>query len=115
MPNSVSAVPAASITGQSESDPITMPTSAVARPFSSSPSLTLVSQLPGEPRGRVPRALQTIRQVITVGVDVADLAARPQVLPVQVHAQPRVAGERVRVPVVQPAGLDRAAEHVDHH
>src|SRR5690242_4109875 len=103
------------MTGQSESDPITMPT----RAPSTAPSITslaLVAQVAPEPGGRVPRPLQTVVEVVAVRVHVADLAPRAQLLAVEVHAQPRVAGERVRVAVVQPA--DRgvvAAEDVHHH
>src|SRR5689334_4986106 len=100
------------MTGQSESEPMTIPT----RGPDLSASLTLVSQLSGEPRRGMPGALQTLLQVVTVGVDVPDLAPRPRLLAVQVHPQVRVAGQGVGVPVVQPAaGVGGAAEDVDHH
>ena len=51
----------------------------------------------------MPGALEAVLEVVTVGVDVADLAAGPQLLAVEVHPQPRVAGQGVRVAVVQPA------------
>src|SRR3954451_1317096 len=109
MSNSASASAAAFITGQSESDPITMPTRVMA-------SLALVSQVAPEPRGGVPRALEAVVEVVAVRVDVADLAAGPQLLAVQVHPEARVAGQRVRVAVVQAS--DRRvvpAEDVHHH
>src|SRR4051794_25783718 len=104
MPNSSSALAAASMTGQSESDPMTMPTTGSFIWVIHLGSLTLVSQLPGEPRRRVPRTLQSVVQVLTVGVHVPDLAARPQVLTVEVHAEVRVARHRVAEAVVEPAG-----------
>src|SRR3990170_7877815 len=82
--NSASASAAACITGQSESEPITIPTRAVL-----DGSLTVVSQLSSEPRGRMPRAFQTIIQVVAVGVDVTDLPAGSQLLAVEMHPQPR--------------------------
>src|ERR1700754_1768192 len=101
MSNSPSAVAASFITGQSESDPITMPTRAVG-------SLTLVSQISSEPRGGVPGTLQAVVQVVAVGVHMSHLAAGAQLLAVQVHPQVWVTGERVRVPVVQAARVVRA-------
>src|SRR6478672_11690221 len=76
-------------------------------------SCALVSQLSGEPRRRMARALETIFQVVAIGVDVPDLAPRTRLLAVQVHAQPRVTRQGVRVAVVQRA--TGAAEDVDHH
>src|SRR6478735_8406672 len=97
MSNSASASAASFITGQSESDPITMPTRAP-----SVMSLTLVSQVAAEPGGGVPRPLEAVVEVVAVHVDVADLAAGPQLLAVEVHTQVRVPRHRVRVAVVQP-------------
>ena len=66
-------------------------------------SLALVSEVAARTtRPRAGRARRQSSQVVAVGVDVAHLAARPQVLAVEVHPQPRVAGQGVRVAVVQP-------------
>src|SRR3954452_8118412 len=99
-PNSSSAVAAAFITGQSESEPITIPTRG---PWVDviSHSLALVAEVAAEPGRGVPGALEAVLEVVTVGVDVPDLARGPQVLAVEVHPQPGVAGKRVRVAVVQ--------------
>src|SRR6476469_5081219 len=78
--------------------------------------LTLIPPLSGEPGRRVAGSLETIFQVVAVGVHVPDLATRPRLLAVQVDAQPWVAREGVRVPVVEAAsGVGGAAEDVDHH
>ena len=68
-----------------------------------SKSLALVAEVAAEPGGGVPGALEAVLEVVTVGVDVADLAAGPQLLAVEVHPQLRVASQGVRVAVVQPA------------
>src|SRR4051812_46847078 len=120
MPNSSSASAAARMTGQSESEPITIPTLGSA-PASDgalmggsvssttwsgrSASLALVAEVAREPGGGVPGPLEAVVEVLAVGVHVADLAAGPQVLAVEVHPQVRVARERVREPVVEPAGV----------
>ena len=70
-------------------------------------SLALVAQVSAEPRGGVPGALEAVVEVVAVGVDVPDLAARAQLLAVEVHPQVRVARHRVRVAVVQAAGVVR--------
>src|SRR5688500_13813628 len=111
-PSSVRISPASCITGQSESDPITMPTFAAVCCVSLMSLLALVAQVAAEPRGGVPRALEAVVEVVSVCVDVADLAARTQVLAVEVHPQARVAGHRVRQPVVQVAGGGGSAEDV---
>src|SRR6478672_4593741 len=97
--NSRQASAAARITGQSESDPITMPTLGLIS------SLALVAEVAAEPGGGVPRPLQAVLEVVAVGVDVADLAAGAHLLAVEVHAQVRVARQGVREPVVEPADL----------
>src|SRR5262249_5500038 len=79
-------------------------------------SLALVAEVAAEPCRGVPRREEAVLEVVAVGVDVAHLAARPQLLAVEVDPQPRVAGQRVRVAVVEAADLLRgAAEDVDHH
>src|SRR5215475_12126907 len=79
-------------------------------------SLALVAEVAAEPCRGVPGAVEAVLEVVAVGVDVADLAARAQLLAVEVDPQPRVAGQRVRVSVVEPADLlPGAAEDVDHH
>src|SRR6476620_716272 len=109
MPNSASASAAASITGQSESDPMTIPTCALM-------SLAFVAEIAGEPRGGVPRALEAVLEVVAVGVDVSDLPAGPQVLAVEVHPQVRIARQGVREAVEEPTGVRVGpAEDVDHH
>ena len=79
-----------------------MPTRASLR---QSCSLALVAEVAAEPGGGVPGALEAVVEVVAVGVDVADLAAGPQLLAVEVHPQLRVAGQRVRVAVVQAPDL----------
>src|SRR6478752_6444525 len=109
MPNSASASAAACITGQSESDPMTIPTCALM-------SLAFVAEVAGEPRGGVPRPLEAVLEVLAVGVDVTDLPAGPQVLAVEMDPQVRVAGQGVREAVVEPAGVRVGpAQDVDHH
>src|SRR5690242_609465 len=104
------------MTGQSESDPITMPTRAPCPTDGSViASLTLVAQLAGEPGSRVAGPFEAVVQVVTVRVHVAHLPARTRLLAVEVDAQPRVAGQGVRVAVVQAAGVLRSAEDVHHH
>src|SRR5215212_6922774 len=64
----------------------------------------------------MPGPLEAVLEVVAVGVDMADLAAGPQLLAVEVHTELRVAGHRVRVAVVEPSHvLPRPAEDVDHH
>jgi hypothetical protein len=45
----------------------------------------------------------------------ADLAARPRLLPVQVHASTRVGGHQVVQPLVDRHRGGRTSEHVGHH
>src|SRR6478735_12315176 len=112
-PSSVRISPAACMTGQSESEPITMPTNACV--VSLIRSLALVAQVAAEPGGGVPRPLEAVVEVVAVGVDVADLAPGAQVLAVEVHPQVRVTCHRVRQAVVQVAAVGGPAEDVDHH
>src|SRR5918995_2211284 len=102
--NSARAVAAADMTGQSESDPITMPTRAVV------PSGIGVS---GQVRRGVPGPAADPVEVVAARGDVADLAAGSDLLAVELHSQPPVPGEAVH----QRRGqvLDRPTEDVAHH
>src|SRR5690606_2842655 len=110
VPGSPGASAAACMTGQSESEPITMPTRGVLLW-----SLTGVSQVSAEPGGRVAGALQGLVEVVAEGVHVSDLAAGPPVLAVQVHLEVRIAGHHVGEPVIEATRVPRATEDVDHH
>src|SRR5919107_3130412 len=103
--NSASAVAAADITGQSESDPITMPTRAAG----SGSGIGVSHQV----RGGVPGPAADPVEVVAVRGDVADIAARSDLLAVELHSQPTVPGEGVQQRRRQV--LDGAAEHVAHH
>src|SRR5918993_3173881 len=109
-PSSVRISPAACMTGQSESEPITMPTFTAAASscwgcVSLMSLLALVAQVAAEPGGGVPRPLEAVVEVVAVGVDVADLAPGAQVLAVEVDPQPRITRHRVRQAVVEPAAV----------
>src|SRR5918993_3881745 len=120
-PSSVRISPASCMTGQSESEPITIPTLALLCWACSLISLTHPSSLTGvaevaaEPACGVPGALETVLEVVAVGVDVPDLATGSQVLAVEVHPEPGVARHRVRQTVVEPAAVGGSAEDVHHH
>src|SRR3954447_5929456 len=113
--NSPSAVAAAFITGQSESEPITIPTTGVELLLPWVISLTLVAEVSAEPGGGMTSPLQAVLEVLAVGVHVPDLAAGAELLAVQVHPQSRIAGQGVGVAVVEVAHLaHRSAQDVDH-
>src|SRR5690349_11414150 len=84
--NSPSAWAAALIVGQSESEPITIPASGPA-------SLIAGSHQVG---GCVPGPATHVVQVAPECRHVADLAARPNLLAIQLDPKPRVAGEAVQ-------------------
>src|SRR4051794_5847627 len=141
--NSSSAFEAPSIPGQSESDPMTTPTTgdplvplpamtpprflprretspspapdvrwkALCRERSRRNRRLLVDDAGDEFRG-VPGAREAVLEVCPADGDVPDLAARADLLAVQVHLDPGVAGHHVQVGPVQV--LVRPAEHVDH-
>lgn len=90
---------AARIVGQSESDPITIPTRALTR---------LLPQVGGPVAGPPPDVVQ----IVTVGGDVTDLAAGDDRLAVELHPQRRVAREHL-VEAGDEIGA-RAAQHVVH-
>src|SRR5215212_12045176 len=103
--NSSSAVAAADITGQSESEPITRPTRAVE----GGSDIGVSHQV----RRGVPGPAPDVIQVVAHRRHVADLATRPDLLAVELHPQPTVPGEAVQQRRRQI--LDGAAEHVAHH
>ena len=72
-------------------------------------SVAVVAQIPAEPACGVARPLEHVVEVVAVRVDVADLAARAQLLAVEVDPEPGVAGERVGVAVVQVADVGASA------
>src|SRR5690554_3434925 len=99
------------MTGQSESEPMTMPTSGAP-----SPRAVTNSPTPGADRGslspwagssfidvssdvvrRVPRALTQIVEVVAIHRHMADLAPRRHRLAVPVHLQPRIASQDMPV------------------
>src|SRR3954451_18116012 len=99
--NSSSAVAAASMTAQSESEPITTPTVAAS-------AIDVAPQV----CGRVPRSLAQVVDVVAADRDVADLTARAYLLAVDVDLQRRVTGHAVQVRRVEVGQV--AAEDVDH-
>src|SRR5215210_7306246 len=102
MPNSSSASAAACMTGQSESLPMTTPTTGVD-------SLIDVSCEVGS---RVRGTLAEVVEVVADHGDMADLAAGTHVLAVQVDLQARVARHGVTERAVQVGGV--TTEHVRH-
>src|SRR4029450_7139641 len=87
-PNSCSANPAALITGQSESEPITIPT----RGCWLSSGIGISHQV-----GRgVQRPFPCFVKIISEGGDVAHLASGTHLLAVQLHAQSPVSGKTVQ-------------------
>src|SRR5918998_2271973 len=104
--NSASAVAAAAITGQSESEPITMPTRAAALPEPVEGSGIGISH---QVRGGVPGPAADPVEVVSDRGHVAHLATGPDLLAVELHPQPAVPGETVQQGRRQV--LDRAAEH----
>src|SRR6266542_2393607 len=94
--NSTHTSAAAFIVGQSESDPITIPT---VMP------LPLLVDGAGEVRRRVPGAFTGLLEVVAVRRDMADLATGLDRLAVEVDLEPGVAGHAVQQPAV----------HIDHH
>src|SRR5690606_14665095 len=107
--NSSRASAAARMVGQSESLPMMTPTNA---PLACSTSATLaLPQPPGGTAGARPYDLQ----VVAEHRDVADLATRPYLLPVQVHPSSWVGGEQVMQALVDPHTAGRSTEDVDHY
>ena len=92
------------ITGQSESEPITMPDPG-GRPQASSSPIRYAGGMPGPGANLV--------KIIAVRRHVPDLTARPHLLAVDLDPQPAVPGEAVQQRGRQIA--DRAPEHVGHH
>src|SRR5699024_5072363 len=107
-PSSSSASAASSITGQSESDPMTMPTSIAILPSllmpslcrtpppgrgpsrdADTPGLPELLVLPAQDRHSGARLGAHGVEVVTVDGDVAELAAGPHLLAVQLHPRPR--------------------------
>src|SRR4051794_23585158 len=110
IPSSLSASPAAAITGQSESDPITIPTRGAPLAVR---VLGSVIGVPFQVRRRVPGPGADVVEIAAVRRDVAHLAAGADLLAVQLDAQPSVAREAVQQRRRQV--LDGAAQHVVHH
>src|SRR4030095_304502 len=103
-PNSCNANPAALITGQSESEPITIPT----RGCWLSSGIGISHQV-----GRgVQRPLPCFIKIISEGVDMAHLATGTYLLAVQLHAQSPVSGKTVQQGRRQV--LDASAEDIGH-
>src|ERR1035441_5689542 len=126
-PNSASTVTAASITGQSESLPMTTLTS--GRLAIRGSPIPLIRPAPPGPAG-LPAALFLLgsgtqvtggspgpvaqrADVAAEHRDVADFPAGPDRLAVQMHFHPRIAGQHVQQPRVHVRIL--AAAHGDHH
>src|SRR5215207_1301487 len=103
-PNSCSASPAALITGQSESEPITIPT----RGGGMSSAIGISHQI----GGGVQCPLPCLVKIISEGGDVTHLATRTHLLSVELDSQPSVMGETVHQGRRQV--LNAAPEDIGH-
>src|SRR3954447_16655868 len=102
--NSRNASPAAPITGQSESEPITIPT----RGRDVSSGIGISHQVPGS----MARPLSCLLKIISAGGDMAHLATGADLLAIELDTEPTVPGE-----AVQQRGskiIHAAAEDVGH-
>src|SRR6185312_2601202 len=103
--NSRSASPAAPITGQSESEPITIPT--LGRELSSGIGVS------HQVRGGMPGPLLCLDKIISVGGDMAYLATGTYLLAVQLHPQPPVSGKTMQQGRWKI--IDLPTEDIGHH
>src|SRR5215213_2864622 len=103
--NSASAVAAAPITGQSESDPMTMPTRGVGAESSIRISSQVRRGMLGPPSGVV--------EIIAEGGDVTNLASRAHLFAVELHPEPAIPSEAMQQRRWKI--IDAAAEDIDHH
>src|SRR5262245_11265359 len=109
MSNSSSAWVAPCMTGQSESDPMTTPTTA---------SVDSAIDLSGQIGSRMVGALAEVGQIGSGDGDVADLPSRAYLLAVHVNPQLRIASLAMdvsRVRIDRPTPLVKATEHVHQH
>src|SRR5688572_22637758 len=104
-PNSCSATPAALITGQSESEPITIPTR--GRGTSSG------TEISHQVRRGMPGPLPCLSKIISERSDMAHFATRAYLLAVQLHPQPPVTGKTMQQR--RRKIFQRPAEYIGHH
>src|SRR5512132_3706759 len=104
-PNSCNATPAALMTGQSESEPITIPT----RGRGTSSGTGISHQV----RRGVPRPFPCLVKIISEGGDMPHLATGAYLLAVQLHAKPPITGKAVQQ--CRRKILQAPAEHIGHH
>src|SRR4029453_17168507 len=118
-PNSRKACPAAPITGQSESEPITIPTrgrgmgsGAMSSGPNPSDPISLGIGISHQVRRGMPRPLPSLFKIISGGRDMAHLAAGADLLAIQLHPQPPITSKAMqqrRRKIINPA-----AETVRH-
>src|SRR5215211_1334759 len=99
-PNSRKACPAAPITGQSESEPIS------SGPISSGIGIS------HQVRRGMPRPLSCLLKIISGGCHMAHLAAGADLLAIQLHPQPSITGEAMQQR--RRKIINAAAEDVRH-
>src|SRR5512132_3439350 len=116
--NSRSASPAALITGQSESEPMTIPTLGPTRgrgvssgPISSGPTSSDIGISHQVCRG-MPRPLPCLFKIISIGGDMTDLATWADLLAIQLHPQPPLASKAMQQG--RRKLINAAAEYVGH-
>src|SRR4029450_4293910 len=104
-PNSSSATPAALMTGQSESEPITIAT----RGRGGSSGTGISHQV----RRGMPRPFSCLFKIISEGCDMTHLATRAHMLPIQLHSEPPITGKTMQQR--RRKVLKAPTEYVGHH